>query len=152
MRLFIIAVFAATIGYTLSVVINSTVSAATLAGFGIEVALGDRAQMVTSEWLGLAGTYLPIYVGLHAIVFLLLNYVLNRPHTTHLSGAMWRALFAVAGAGSLLLLYVGFDAAMGLSGVLVASGRTFVGLSAHVATGALSGLIFAWLCARSPQV
>ena len=36
MRSLIIAIVAATVGYTLSVIINSTVSAATLVGFGIE--------------------------------------------------------------------------------------------------------------------
>jgi hypothetical protein len=45
MRLLINAVFAATVGYTLSVLINSSVSAATLVGFGIEVTIGDRFQM-----------------------------------------------------------------------------------------------------------
>ena len=54
-----------------------------------------------------------------------------------------RMVFAVAGALSLLLLYIAFDTAMGLSGVLVASGRTLGGLMAHVATGVVSGLIFA---------
>ena len=63
MRSLIIAIVAATVGYTLSVIINSTVSAATLVGFGIEVGLGDRIQMTATEWTGLAGTYLPIYVG-----------------------------------------------------------------------------------------
>ena len=52
-------------------------------------------------------------------------------------------VFAIVGALSLLLLYIAFDTAMGLSGVLVASGRTLGGLIAHVATGAVSGLIFA---------
>ena len=52
-------------------------------------------------------------------------------------------VFAVAGALSLLLLYIAFDTAMGLSGVLVASGRTLGGLMAHVATGVVSGLVFA---------
>ena len=52
-------------------------------------------------------------------------------------------VYAVAGALSLLLLYITFDTAMGLSGVLVASGRTLGGLIAHVATGFVSGLIFA---------
>jgi hypothetical protein len=62
---------------------------------------------------------------------------------------MGHALFAIAGALSLLLVYMGLDKAMGLSGVLVASGRTVGGLMAHVATGAASGLIFSRLSDRS---
>ena len=43
--------------------------------------------------------------------------------------------------------------AMGLSGVLVASGRTLGGLIVQVATGAVSGLIFAVLTesSRKPE-
>ena len=54
MRSLIIAIVAATVGYTLSVIINSTVSAATLVGFGIDVGLGDRIHMTATEWTGLA--------------------------------------------------------------------------------------------------
>ena len=144
MRSLIIAIVAATIGYTLSVIINSTVSAATLVGFGIEVGLGDRVQMTATEWTGLAGTYLPIYVGLHTVIFLLVHRFLpNKSQSSDSSLAHRRIVFAVVGALSLLLLYIAFDTAMGLSGVLVASGRTLGGLIAHVATGAVSGLIFA---------
>ena len=144
MRSLIIAIVAATIGYTASVIINSSVSAATLVGFGIEVGLGDRIQMAATEWAGLAGTYLPIYVGLHAVIFLLVHrFLLNRNESSDSNLTSRPTVFAAAGALSLLLLYIGFDAAMGLSGVLVASGRTLGGLIAHVATGALSGLIFA---------
>ena len=144
MRSLIIAIVAATVGYTLSVIINSTVSAATLVGFGIEVGLGDRIQMAATEWVGLASTYLPIYVGLHVVLFLLLHrFFPSRSESSELNLASRRFVFAAVGALSLLLLYVGFDTAMGLSGVLVASGRTLGGLIAHVATGAVSGLIFA---------
>lgn len=144
MRSLIIAIVAATVGYTLSVIINSTVSAATLVGFGIEVGLGDRVQMTATEWTGLAGTYLPIYVGLHTVIFLLVHRFLpNKSQSSDSSLAHRRIVFAVVGALSLLLLYIAFDTAMGLSGVLVASGRTLGGLIAHVATGAVSGLIFA---------
>jgi hypothetical protein len=144
MRSLIIAIVAATIGYTLSVIINSTVSAATLVGFGIEVGLGDRIQMTATEWIGLAGTYLPIYVGLHTVIFLLVHRFLpNISQSSDSNFASRRIVFAVSGAVSLLLLYIAFDTAMGLSGVLVASGRTLGGLIAHVATGAVSGLIFA---------
>ena len=144
MRSLIIAIVAATIGYTLSVIINSTVSAATLVGFGIEVGLGDRVQMTATEWTGLAGTYFPIYVGLHTVIFLLVHrFLAKRSQSPDSNLASRRMVFAVAGALSLLLLYIAFDTAMGLSGVLVASGRTLGGLIAHVATGAVSGLIFA---------
>ena len=144
MRSLIIAIVAATIGYTLSVIINSTVSAATLVGFGIEVGLGDRVQMTATEWTGLAGTYLPIYVGLHTVIFLLVHRFLpNKSQSSDANLAHRRIVFAVVGALSLLLLYIAFDTAMGLSGVLVASGRTLGGLIAHVSTGAVSGLIFA---------
>ena len=144
MRSLIIAIVAATVGYTLSVIINSTVSAATLVGFGIEVSLGDRIQMTATEWTGLAGTYLPIYVGLHTVVFLLVHrFLAKRSQSPDSNLARRRMVFAVAGALSLLLLYIAFDTAMGLSGVLVASGRTLGGLMAHVATGVVSGLIFA---------
>lgn len=150
MRSLIIAIVAATIGYTLSVIINSTVSAATLVGFGIEVGLGDRIQMTATEWTGLAGTYLPIYVGLHTVIFLLVHrFLTNRSQSPDSNLASRRMVFAVAGALSLLLLYIAFDTAMGLSGVLVASGRTLGGLMAHVATGVVSGLIFATF-ANSP--
>ena len=143
MRSLIIAIVAATVGYTLSVIINSTVSAATLVGFGIEVGLGDRIQMTATEWAGLAGTYLPIYVGLHTVIFLLVHrFLAKRSQSSDSNLASRRMVFAVAGALSLLLLYIAFDTAMGLSGVLVASGRTLGGLMAHVATGVVSGLIF----------
>ena len=151
MRSLIIAIVAATVGYTLSVIINSTVSAATLVGFGIEVGLGDRIQMTVTEWTGLAGTYLPIYVGLHTVIFLLVHrFLASRSQSSDSNLGSRRIVFAAVGALSLLLLYIAFDTAMGLSGVLVASGRTLGGLFAHVATGAVSGLIFAALT-NSPR-
>lgn len=154
MRLFIIAIVAATVGYTLSVLINSVVSAETLVGFGIEVSVGDRLQMVATEWTGLASTYLPIYLGLHVVVFLLANHFLPLASESPDSHSVSRRIiFASAGALSLLLVYIGFDMAMGLSGVLVASGRTLGGLIVQVGTGAVSGLIFAVLTesSRKPE-
>lgn len=152
MRLLIIAIVAATVGYTLSVVVNSTVSAATLVGFGIEVAVSDRLDMAITEWLGLASTYLPIYVGLHTIVFLLLHrFLWRKGEATGRSPTERKTSFAIAGSLSLLMVYVAFDSAMGLSGVLVASGRTVGGLLANVATGAVSGLVFAAASGISPK-
>ena len=146
MRLLINAVFAATVGYTLSVLINSSVSAATLVGFVIEVTIGYRFQMFATEWLGLASTYLLIYVLLHTVVFLLVNHFVCNARESRISNpAMVHALFAIAGALSLLFVYMGLDTAMGLSVVLVASVRTVGCLMAHVATGAASGLIFSRL-------
>lgn len=146
------AIVAATVGYTLSVFINSTVSAATLVGFGIEVSLGDRIQMTATEWMGLAGTYLPIYLGLHVIIFLLLHRFLRKKNGSVAANTARRSvIFAITGALSLLLVYLGFDEAMGLGGVLVASGRTLGGLLANVATGAISGLIFAALSTGSHE-
>lgn len=154
MRLFIIAIVAATVGYTLSVLINSVVSAETLVGFGIEVSVGDRLQMVATECTGLASTYLPIYLGLHVVVFLLANHFLPLASESPDSHSVSRRIiFASAGALSLLLVYIGFDMAMGLSGVLVASGRTLGGLIVQVGTGAVSGLIFEVLTesSRKPE-
>jgi hypothetical protein len=114
MRLLINAVFAATVGYTLSVLINSSVSAATLVGFGIEVTIGDRFQMFATEWLGLASTYLLIYVLLHTVVFLLVNHFAYNADEPRVSNpATGHALFAIAGALSLLLVYMGLDTGNG---------------------------------------
>ena len=43
---------------------------------------------------------------------------------------------------ALMAFYLTFDAVMGSGGVVVASTRTTVGLFAHAATGAVSGLLF----------
>ena len=60
MRLIANLLIAVLVGYTLSILINTSVSAATLVGFGIEVSLDDRFDMIVTEWMGLATLYLPI--------------------------------------------------------------------------------------------
>ena len=42
----VISLVAVLVGYSLSIVINASVSAATLVGFGIEVGLSDRLDMI----------------------------------------------------------------------------------------------------------
>ena len=136
----VISLFAAVlVGYSLSIVINASVSAATLVGFGIEVSLSDRLDMIAKEWVGLGTVYLPLYLILHAICFWLLGLILrNRAVTTVIA----RATYAGIGALSLMTFYLTFDAVMGSGGVVVASTRTTAGLFAHAATGAVSGLLF----------
>ena len=74
----VISLFAAVlVGYSLSIVINASVSAATLVGFGIEVSLSDRLDMIAKEWVGLGTVYLPLYLILHAICFWLLGLILR---------------------------------------------------------------------------
>ena len=127
------------VGYSLSIVINASVSAATLVGFGIEVSLSDRLDMIAKEWVGLGTIYLPLYLILHAICFWLLGLVLrNRAVTTVVA----RTTYAGMGALSLIAFYLSFDAVMGSGGVVVASTRTIAGLCAHAATGAVSGFLF----------
>lgn len=46
MRWVISLLVAVLVGYSLSIVINASVSAATLVGFGIEVSLSDRLDMI----------------------------------------------------------------------------------------------------------
>ena len=134
------------VGYSLSILINASVSAATLVGFGIEVSPSDRLDMIAKEWMGLGTIYLPLYVLLHAICFWLLGLVLrNRALTTVVA----RATYAGVGALSLMAFYLTFDAVMGSGGVVVASTRTTTGLFAHAATGAVSGLLFQLLNCRS---
>lgn len=62
MRWVISLLVAVLIGYSLSIVINASVSAATLVGFGIEVSLPDRLDMIAKEWVGLGTIYLPLYL------------------------------------------------------------------------------------------
>ncbi|MEC8438822.1 MAG: hypothetical protein VXZ23_01880 [Pseudomonadota bacterium] len=127
------------VGYSLSIVINASVSAATLVGFGIEVSLSDRLDMIAKEWAGLGTIYLPSYLILHAICFWLLGLVLrNRAVKTVIA----RSTYAGVGALSLMTFYLSFDAVMGSGGVVVASTRTTAGLFAQAATGAVSGLLF----------
>ena len=77
--------------------------------------------MTATEWTGLAGTYLPIYVGLHTVIFLLVHrFLAKRDQSSVIRIWPTDTVFAVAGGLSLLLLYIAFDTAMGLSGVLVA--------------------------------
>ena len=60
MRWVISLLVAVLVGYSLSIVINASVSAATLVGFGIEVSLSDRLDMIAKEWVGLGTIYLPL--------------------------------------------------------------------------------------------
>jgi len=139
MRWVISLLVAVLVGYSLSIVINASVSTATLVGFGIEVSLSDRLDMIVQEWVGLGTIYLPLYLMLHAICFWLLGLVLrNRAVTTVIA----RVTYAGMGAVSLMAFYLTFDAVMGSGGVVVASTRTTAGLFAHAATGAVSGLLF----------
>ena len=139
MRWVISLLAAVLVGYSLSIVINASVSAATLVGFGIEVSLSDRLDMIAKEWVGLGTIYLPLYLILHAICFWLLGLVLrNRA----MARVVARATYASVGALSLMAFYLSFDAVMGSGGVVVASTRTTVGLFAHAATGAVSGFLF----------
>jgi hypothetical protein len=148
MRWVISLLVAVLVGYSLSIVINASVSAATLVGFGIEVSLSDRLGMITKEWVGLGTIYLPLYLILHAICFWLLGRVLrNRA----VAPAVARVSYACVGALSLMAFYLSFDAVMGSGGVVVASSRTTVGLLAHAATGAVSGLLFRLLSAGSRE-
>ena len=146
MRLIANLLIAVLVGYTLSILINTSVSAATLVGFGIEVSLNDRFDMIVTEWMGLATLYLPIYLVVQTAAFLvLLRLVRSRQYQL----STLRGLYTAVGALSLMAVYLAFDTALGQSGVLVASGRTTAGLLAHSATGAVSGLIFCLLRERS---
>ena len=139
MRWVISLLAAVMVGYSLSVVINVSVSAATLVGFGIEVSLSDRLDMIAKEWVGLGTVYLPLYLILHAICFWLLGLILRNRAVTKVIA---RATYAGIGALSLMTFYLTFDAVMGSGGVVVASTRTTAGLFAHAATGGVSGLLF----------
>lgn len=139
MRWVISLLAAVLVGYSLSIVINVSVSAATLVGFGIEVSLSDRLDMIAKEWVGLGTVYLPLYLILHAICFWLLGLILRNWAVTTVIA---RATYAGIGALSLMTFYLTFDAVMGSGGVVVASTRTTAGLFAHAATGAVSGLLF----------
>ena len=131
MRSVISLLVAVSVGYSLSIVINSLVSAATLVGFGIEVSLSDRLGMIVKEWVGLGTIYLPLYLVLHAICFWLLGLIIrNRAVTTVVA----RAMYAGVGALSLVAFYLTFDAVMGSGGVVVASTRRITGLFAHAIT------------------
>ena len=67
MRWVISLLAAVLVGYSLSIVINASVSAATLVGFGMDVSLSDRLDMIAKEWVGLGTVYLPLYLILQAI-------------------------------------------------------------------------------------
>ena len=139
MRWVISLLVAVLVGYSLSILINASVTAATLVGFGIDVSLSDRLDMIIKEWVGLGTIYLPLYLILHATCFWLLGLGFrNRAVTTVIA----RTTYAGTGALSLMAFYLTFDAVMGSGGVVVASTRTTVGLFAHAATGAVSGLLF----------
>ena len=84
------------VGCSLSIVINASVSAATLVGFGIEVSLSDRLDMIAKEWVGLGTIYLPLYLILHAICFWLLGLVLrNRAVTTVIARTSYAGMGAL---------------------------------------------------------
>ena len=134
------------VGYTLSVILNTSVSAATLQGFGIDVGLYDRLAMAATEWVGLATVYLPLYLILHGTVFWLVDRVTGGG-VFDASALRW--VFAVAGALSLMTLYLTFDRVMGSSGVLVASTRTTSGLLLQMGSGAVSGFLFCLLRQRN---
>lgn len=144
MRAVLSLVVAVVIGYSLSVAINASMSAATLVGFGIEVSAVDRLDMIYKEWVGLSSIYLPIYFILQAVSFWILG---RAASVTGLYYLATPATYAVVGSLSLLGLYLGFDAVMGSGGVVVASTRTFEGLLANVATGAVAGFAFRQLSA-----
>jgi hypothetical protein len=146
MRSVISLVLAVLVGYSLSIVINASVSAATLVGFGIEISTVERVDMIFKEWIGLGSVYLPIYFILHAASFWGLGRVASVTGLGYLSTA---TAYAVVGSLSLLALYLGFDAVMGSGGVVVASTRTLEGLFAHAATGAVSGYSYHRLSAQS---
>ena len=78
MRWVISLLVAVLVGFSLSIVINASVSAATLVGFGIEVSLSDRLDMITKDGAGLGTIYLPLYLVLHAICFWLLGLLVLR--------------------------------------------------------------------------
>ncbi|MGB1273829.1 MAG: hypothetical protein ACPH2M_04245 [Luminiphilus sp.] len=148
MRSMISLLVAVLVGYSLSIGINSTISAATLVGFGIEVSLSDRLDMIAKEWVGLGTIYLPLYLVLHAVCFWLLGRLLRG---AVLTTVVARASYAGIGAMSLMAFYLTFDAVMGSGGVVVASTRTTAGLLAHGATGAVSGVLFQWLSTAPGQ-
>ena len=148
MRSVISLLVAVLVGYSLSIGINSTISAATLVGFGIEVSLSDRLDMIAKEWVGLGTIYLPLYLVLHAVCFWLLGRVLRG---AVLTTVVARASYAGIGAMSLMAFYLTFDAVMGSGGVVVASTRTTAGLIANGATGAVSGFLFQWLSTAPGQ-
>lgn len=148
MRSVISLLVAVLVGYSLSIGINSTISAATLVGFGIEVSLSDRLDMIAKEWVGLGTIYLPLYLVLHAVCFWLLGRLLRG---VVLTTVVARASYAGIGAMSLMAFYLTFDAVMGSGGVVVASTRTTAGLLANGATGAVSGFLFQWLSTAPGQ-
>ncbi|MEC8633389.1 MAG: hypothetical protein VXX89_02045 [Pseudomonadota bacterium] len=134
-------------GYSLSIVINASVSAATLVGFGIEVSLSDGMDMIAKECVGIGCICMSLYLVLHAICFWLLGRVLNRAVTTVIA----RATYASLGALSLMAFNLTFDAVMGSGGVVIASTLITAGLLAHAATGAVSGLLFQLLISGLDQ-
>lgn len=134
------------VGYTASVMANSTASAATLISFGVEVSMADRLQMMSSEWSGLATTYLPIYLILMCCLLLPLRWFERRG--TWKSELRYVAYTAVTGIG-LLLFILGFEQLMGVEGALLASTRDTSGLIVQLFCGALTGVSFAALVRRA---
>ena len=133
-------------GYSLSIVINASVSAATIFGFGIEVSLSDGLDMIAKECVGLGCIYMSLYLVLHVICFWVLSRVLNRVTTV-----IARATYASLGALSLMTFNPTFDAVMGSGGVVIASTLTTAALLAYAATGAVSGFLFQLLTSGLDQ-
>ena len=146
MRWMISLLVAVLVGYSLSIVINASVIASTLVGFGIEVSLSDRPDMIVKEWVGLGTIYLPLYLILHATCFWLLGLVLGNRVVTIVVA---RATYGGLGALSLMAFYLTFDAVMGSSGVDAASTRITAGLVAHAAKrsglGRLIPVVKSWV-------
>ena len=134
-------------GYSLSIVINASVSAATSVGFGIEVSLSHGMDMIAKECVGLGYIYMSLYLVLHATCFWLLSHVLNRAVTTVIA----RATYVSLGALSLMAFNLTFDTVMGSGGAVIASTLTTAGLLAHAETGTVSGLLFQLLISGLDQ-
>ena len=80
--------------------------------------------------------HLPIYVKLHTVISLLVHLFLQSEASLPIH--QLQADASARRCGSVGLSLYTLDTAMGLSGVLVASGRTLGGLIARVATGVVS--------------
>jgi len=145
MRVAIALCLSILVGYSASIAVNSTASAATLVSFGINVSLTDRLGMIKSEWLGLGATYLPIYFGLMTCVLLLFRRLLR--------GQSWSSLttycvYGVVSGSGLVVFILIFEQVMGVEGALLASTRQLSGLVIQFGCAALTGLCFKALLGR----
>ena len=149
MRIAIALCLSILVGYSASIAANSTVSAATLVSFGVNVSLTDRLGMIKSEWLGLGATYLPIYFGLMTCLLLLLRWVIRQRPWSPLVTVC--AYGAVSGSGLVAFILI-FERMMGVEGALLASTRQLSGLVVQFGCAALTGLCFgALLSSLSPS-